>query len=67
MYAIILFISIFRHIRNGIAHGRFYCYKCKDSKMIFIEDVNKDNVTARITIPISLLLNWIDIIKSKEY
>lgn len=35
--------------------------------MIFIEDVNKDNVTARITIPISLLLNWIDIIKSKEY
>lgn len=61
------FLSIFRNIRNGFAHGRFYCYKCEGSEMIFIEDVDKDNVTARITIPISLLVNWIDIIKSKEY
>lgn len=60
-----IFLSIFRHIRNGFAHGRFYCYKFEKTKMIFIEDVNKDNVTARITIPISLLLNWIDIITMK--
>lgn len=61
-----IFLSIFRHIRNGFAHGRFFIYKFVNTQMIFIEDKKDENVTARITIPISILLKWIDIIKSKE-
>lgn len=61
-----IFLSIFRHIRNGLAHGRFFIYKYDKTQMIFIEDKSGENVTARMTIPISILLKWIDIIKSKE-
>ncbi|NLB09419.1 MAG: hypothetical protein GX832_07110 [Clostridiales bacterium] len=61
-----IFLSIFRHIRNGLAHGRFCIYEFVNTQIIFIEDRKGENVTARMTIPISILLKWIDILKSKE-
>lgn len=59
-----IFMSIFRHIRNGFAHGRFYFYESDNKMMLFLEDVNKDKVTARMTIPVEQLISWIDIIKN---
>lgn len=57
-----IFMSIFIHLRNAFAHGRFYFYESANTKMLFLEDANKNNVTARMTIPVEQLIKWIDII-----
>lgn len=60
-----IFLSIFRHIRNGLAHGRFIFYQFEGSCFLFLEDINKKHVTARMIIDVFILLQWIDIIKNK--
>lgn len=58
-----IFLSIFRHIRNGLAHGRFLFFKDNEKTFLFVEDCRHPNVTARIVIDVEILIMWIDIIK----
>ncbi len=60
-----IFLSIFRHIRNGLAHGRFKFYEFKGKYFLFIEDTYKGSVTARMIFEVSILLHWIDLIKMR--
>ncbi|NLC41189.1 MAG: hypothetical protein GX763_09775 [Clostridiaceae bacterium] len=58
-----IFLSIFKHIRNALAHGRYYLYKDNKTTYIFLEDTYRGKVTARMVFDISILLNWVDLIK----
>ena len=55
---------LFRHIRNGIAHGRTCWF---DNGMILIEDIGGDGktLTARILLSKDALLRWIDIVENE--
>lgn len=67
------FMSVFYHIRNAFAHGRFDLKLFNNEEYYILEDVQKDKrglkVSARIILKKSTLLNWIDIIEGgeKEY
>lgn len=64
------FLSIFGHIRNAFAHGRFLFVKNNDEEYYIMEDVKSIRrqkvVTARIILKKSSLLNWIDIIEGGQ-
>lgn len=61
-----IFNSIFRHIRNSLAHGRFILYEVDNTEYLFFEDVNHEKVTARMVVKIETLLQWISIITDEE-
>lgn len=58
--------SLFYHIRNSLAHGRFDIAKRKEDNIYIMEDVNKKCISARMVIKESTLLNWIEIIEQGE-
>lgn len=58
--------SLFYHIRNSIAHGRFDIIKKETGNIFIMEDVNKENISARMVLKESTLLNWIKIIEQGE-
>ncbi len=65
------FMSVFYHIRNAFAHGRFYLQNCNGNKVFVMEDVaskrdSKKSITARMIIQKKTLLKWIDLIKGGE-
>lgn len=67
------FISVFYHIRNAFAHGRFDLRKLNNVEYYIMEDVKKAKkdlqVSARMILKKQTLLRWIDIIEGgeKEY
>lgn len=61
-----IFLSVFRHIRNGLAHGRFRFYQFEGGYFLFLEDIYKKHVTARMILDVSILLKWINIIKKGD-
>lgn len=68
------FMSVFYHIRDSFAHGRFYLLDYKGNKVFVMEDVAPNGgasktVTARMIIRKETLLNWIELIMNgeKEY
>ena len=67
------FMSVFYHIRNAFAHGRFDLRRLNDEEYYILEDVQKDKgalkVSARMILKKRTLINWIDIIEGgeKEY
>lgn len=61
-----IFNSIFRHIRNSLAHGRFILYEVDNTEYLFFEDVNQEKITARMVMKIETLLQWISIITDEE-
>lgn len=61
------FMSVFFHIRNSIAHGRFSIYE-KEGMVVYVFESgvkyeDKLSVRARIILKETTLLDWIDIIK----
>ena len=60
-----VFNSIFRHIRNSFAHGRFFVYRKDNNDYIFMEDTYKNKVTSRIVVKVETLIKWIDLITCK--
>lgn len=50
-------IDLVRHIRNGIAHGNCNIKKNGDLYLAIIDYNSKNNVTARLSIPIDLIKN----------
>lgn len=50
----------FRHIRNALAHNRIYY--SPDGEMILLEDMDNKTISARILIPITVLIKWIRVI-----
>lgn len=56
-----VYLKLFYHIRNGFAHGK-YCLRLSEDniKMVIIQDNDKYNVTGRIVIRLSTLLNFIN-------
>lgn len=59
-----IFLSVFRHIRNGIAHGRFVVHNANGYEFLFLEDKNRGKVTARINVKINTLIKWKNILES---
>lgn len=64
-------LSVFDHIRNALAHGRFTVYKdgmiaMESGKMIYVRErhKNKLDIRARMLIKKENLIEWIDIIES---
>ena len=57
-------ISLFRHIRNALAHGNTYFFE--NGFMMLADRNEKKDDTARIILPISALLEWIWIIDKNE-
>ncbi len=62
-------LSILKHIRNSLAHGRLAMYPCEPNDVIFVlEDgiatTKNFKVRSRMIIKKSTLLKWIDIIKA---
>lgn len=63
------FMSVFYHLRNAFAHGRFKIIGIENDDYIFIfEDVKKSKttyeVTARMVLRKSTLIKWIDLIEA---
>lgn len=61
------FLSLFRHIRNALSHGRLSMKALSDGDVSFIlEDIatNRVNVSARMILRRSTLLKWIEIIEN---
>lgn len=54
---------LFRHLRNGIAHGQTYLFP---TGLVLIEDRDGKRITARILIRKETLLAWIYIVEKKE-
>lgn len=60
-------MSVFYHIRNAFAHGRFDFRILNNEKYYIMEDAYKDlKVSARMILKKQTLLNWIDIIEGGE-
>ncbi len=59
-------LSIFKHIRNALAHGRFVMYPFGDDFMLALESVDNHQrgivVKARMVIRASTLISWKNII-----
>ena len=65
------FLSVFHHIRNSLAHGRFEIYEDKLGSITYVmEDgvrtKNKFEVRARMILKKQTLINWIDILERKS-
>ena len=64
------FLSIARHIRNALAHGRMAAAMTDDEPMLFLEDVFKSKgtyaVRSRMVIRYSTLEAWMRIAKREE-
>ena len=62
-----LVLSIFKHIRNAFAHGRFVMYPIGDDYMFVMESVDHSNrslvVKARMILRGSTLINWMNLIR----
>ena len=57
------YLKLFYRIRDGFAHGKFrLLFSSGGERMIIVQDDNGHNVTARIVIKISTLLNIVDIV-----
>lgn len=56
-----MYLKFFYRIRNGFAHGK-YCLRLSEDniKMVIIQDNDKYNVTGRIVVRLSTLLNFIN-------
>lgn len=63
------FISVFYHVRNAFAHGRFSIINKNGEEIFILEDQYQQIITARMILRKKTLLNWINIIESgeKEY
>lgn len=64
-------LSIFNHIRNSFAHGRFSFYDSKDNQVIIVmEDGVKNNgsfhIRSRMILKKSTLITWIDLLERKK-
>lgn len=63
-----LVLSIFKHIRNALAHGRFIMYPIGDDYMVVMESVDNSRqglvVKARMILRISTLLKWKELIQN---
>jgi hypothetical protein len=59
------YLSLFRHLRNSIAHGTFLIYKHDFVDCFIFQDSLRKNVTARGIVDMSTLEKWRDIILSK--
>ena len=55
--------SIFRHIRNALAHGNTYFFA---NQNVLLEDKNKNQITAEILIPKQALLDWIKVVDKNQ-
>lgn len=56
--------SLFRHIRNSLAHNRTFVF---DNGFILLEDCDEnENISARILVKIQTLIEWITILKSPK-
>lgn len=56
------YFKLFRHIRNGLAHGNFrLIYNSHRQKMVIIQDDDSHNVTARIVLKLDTLLKLVRI------
>lgn len=61
------FMSVFRHIRNALAHARMDMIDIDHDRVFILEDKNnKNRVSARMILRQSTLLKWIDIIERRE-
>ena len=62
-----LVLSIFKHIRNSLAHGRFVMYSLGDDTMFVMESVDNSRqglvLKARMVLRASTLIRWMEIIK----
>lgn len=64
------FMSVFNHIRNALAHGRFNMVDIgiEDDYTFIFEDVNKGKksckITARMILRKSTLIKWIELIET---
>ena len=60
-------LSIFKHIRNALAHGRFIMVPMGDDIMFVLESVDNNRqslvVKARMVLRYSTLIRWMEIIK----
>lgn len=55
-----VYLKLFHRVRDGFAHGK-YCLRLSEDniKMVVIQDDDSNNVTGRIVIRLSTLLNFI--------
>lgn len=64
------FMSILRHVRNSLAHGRFAAKKRDGEVWLFFEDGKKDKfhfaVRSRMVLKYSTLEKWMQIIRKEE-
>lgn len=52
--------SLFRHIRNSLAHGSFQVKECDSRKVLILQDSNENGeVSSRMVLNVSRLLSWI--------
>lgn len=62
-----LVLSIFKHIRNSLAHGRFVLYPVGDDFIFVMESVDHSRkdlvVKARMVLRASTLIRWMEIIR----
>ena len=62
-----LVLSIFKHIRNSLAHGRFVMYPMGEDYMFVMESVDNSRgglvVKARMVLRASTLMKWMEIIR----
>ena len=56
--------ALLRHIRNSIAHGRYYIIKSGSYYKFLFEDANDKNITFRMCINHSTLRKWKNILIS---
>ncbi len=63
-----LVLSIFKHIRNALAHGRFMIYPSGEDMIFVMESVDHSNkslvVKARMVLRASTMLKWMEIIRN---
>lgn len=63
-----LVLSIFKHIRNALAHGRFMIYPSGEDMIFVMESVDHSNKTlvvkARMVLRASTMLKWMEIIRN---
>ncbi len=61
-----VWLRIFRHVRNCLAHGAFISVGLDDGKgdVLVMEDSSKGNYTARMILRLDTLVAWKDIIEA---
>lgn len=60
------YLSLFRHLRNSIAHGSFLIIEDDYQDYFIFQDVDRKKVTARGIISLKILAEWKKIILSKK-